>query len=281
MMYLNNNSFLILSLVVAFSFSLYGLVIGCIFSSNIGYAQEQQQQQQLPGFDLSQNNITKANNILSVIGTATTIEKPDKVIVSLGVETTNKTANIALTANSNIMNKVIDVLKTTGVRENETSTSSFNISPNYNYSQSSGNTGRIIVGFTVSNSIQIESPNTQNVSKWIDTAIAAGANIINNIDFTLSDKKLQDIKTSLIKKAIADARTKADIAASATGLKVIGVKSINLNDFAIRPPLPYQTPLAKESLTSGAATANGNRSTPVILGQEQVTLNLGIVFVIG
>ena len=278
MMYLNNNSFLILSLVVAFSFSLYGLVIGCIFSNNIGYAQ---QQQQLPGFDLSQNNITKANNILSVIGTATTIEKPDKVIVSLGVETTNKTANIALTANSNIMNKVIDVLKTTGVRENETSTSSFNISPNYNYSQFSGNTGRIIVGFTVSNSIQIESPNTQNVSKWIDTAIAAGANIINNIDFTLSDKKLQDIKTSLIKKAIADARTKADIAASAAGLKVIGVKSINLNDFAIRPPLPYQTPLAKESLTSGAATANGNRSTPVILGQEQVTLNLGIVFVIG
>ena len=279
MMYLNNNSFVNLSLVVAFSFSLYGLVIECIFSSNIGYAQEQQQQ--LPGFDLSQNNITKANNILSVIGTATTIEKPDKVIVSLGVETTNKTANIALTANSNIMNKVIDVLKTTGVRENETSTSSFNISPNYNYSQFSGNTGRIIVGFTVSNSIQIESPNTQNVSKWIDTAIAAGANIINNIDFTLSDKKLQDIKTSLIKKAIADARTKADIAASAAGLKVIGVKSINLNDFAIRPPLPYQTPLAKESLTSGAATANGNRSTPVILGQEPVTINLSIVFVIG
>src|ERR687887_437254 len=249
MMYLNNNSFVNLSLVVAFSFSLYGLVIGCIFS----------------------------NNIVSVIGIATTMEKPDKVIVSLGVETTNKTANIALTANSNIMNKVIDVLKTTGVKENETSTSSFNISPNYNYSQSSGNTGRIIVGFTVSNSIQIESPNTQNVSKWIDTAIAAGANIINNIDFTLSDKKLQDIKTSLIKKAIADARTKADIAASAAGLKVIGVKSINLNDFAIRPPLPYQTPLAKESLTSGAVTANGNRSTPVILGQEQVTLNLGIV----
>jgi uncharacterized protein len=275
-MYLNNNSFLSLSLVVAFSFSSLGLVIGCIFSSNIGYAQ-----QQLQDFNLSQNNITNANNILSVIGTATTIEKPDKVIVSLGVETTNKTANIALTANSNIMNKVIDVLKTTGVKENETSTSSFNISPNYNYSQSSGNTGRIIVGFTVSNSIQIESPNTQNVSKWIDTAIAAGANIINNIDFTLSDKKLQDTKTSLIKKAIADARTKADIAASAAGLKVIGVKSINLNDFAIQPPLPYQTPLVKESLTSEAATANGNRSTPVILGQEQISLNLGIVFVIG
>jgi uncharacterized protein YggE len=277
-MYLNNNSFLSLSLVVAFSFSSLGLVIGCIFSSNIGYAQ-----QQLQGFNLSQNNITNANNILSVIGTATTIEKPDKVIISLGVETTNKTANTALTANSNIMNKVIGALKTTGVRENETSTPSFNISPNYNYSQSSGNTGRTIIGFTVSNTIQIESTNIQNVSKWIDTAIAAGANVVNNIDFTFSDKKLQDTKTSLIKKAIADARTKADTAASAAGLKVIEIKSINLNDFAIPPTLPYYpTPSAKESLTLGATTTTtNNRSTPVILGQQQVTLNISIVFVIG
>jgi uncharacterized protein YggE len=107
--------------------------------------------------------------------------------------------------------------------------------------------------------------------------------VVNNIDFTFSDKKLQDTKTSLIKKAIADARTKADTAASAAGLKVIEIKSINLNDFAIPPTLPYYpTPSAKESLTLGATTTTtNNRSTPVILGQQQVTLNISIVFVIG
>jgi uncharacterized protein YggE len=56
-------------------------------------------------------NTTGTTRTLSVTGTATTNLKPDKIILNLGVQTTNKTANEALTANSNIMNKVIDTLK--------------------------------------------------------------------------------------------------------------------------------------------------------------------------
>ena len=114
--------------------------------------------------------------------------KPDKVTVSLGVETTNKTADAALAANSKIMNQVIDMLKAAGVKDNETSTSSFSISPNYNYSQPSSTTSRI-TGLTVSNLIQIQSTNINNTSKWIDVAITAGANTVDRIDFALSDKK--------------------------------------------------------------------------------------------
>ena len=65
------------------------------------------------------------------------------------------------------------------------------------------------------------------MSKWIDTAIAAGANTVNSVDFTLSDKGLYEIKNNLIKQAIDNARANGDIAASALGLKVVGVKSVN------------------------------------------------------
>jgi uncharacterized protein len=58
--------------------------------------------------------------------------KPDKATLSLTVETTNTTANAALNANSKAMNKTLNALKEAGVRENETSISFFNISPNYN-----------------------------------------------------------------------------------------------------------------------------------------------------
>ena len=37
--------------------------------------------------------------------------KPDKVTLSLGVETANKTAEAALESNSNLMNKTLLVLK--------------------------------------------------------------------------------------------------------------------------------------------------------------------------
>ena len=211
------------------------------------------------------NNITN-NNILSDAGTATTKVKPDKVTLILGVETTDQTAKAALSTNSATMNKVLNVLLSAGVKQNETSTSAFSISPNYNYSQ-----GRnIIAGFTVSNSMQIESSKINDTARWIDTAISSGgATSINNIGFTLSDKKLQEIKNGLIKQAINNARSKADIAASALGLKVLGIKSMYINEFE-QPPTPPQPFLQKQSL----ATPAGANGTPIISGQQDVSVSV-------
>ena len=71
-----------------------------------------------------------------------------------------------------------------------------------------------MTGFTVSNSIQIESSSIENVSKWIDEpAVSAGANNVNNIYFSLSNQKSEEIKNSLLKDAIDSARRQAEIAA--------------------------------------------------------------------
>jgi uncharacterized protein len=269
---LNNNNSLEFTLI-ALSLSL-SVLFGCmIFLSNNNIASAQQQQQQLQTLNPAQNTTTDANT-LSLTGTATTTVKPDKVTISLGVETTNKTANAALTSNSKIMNKVIDLLKAARVKDNETSTSSFSISPNYNYSRSSDIAGRRIVGFTVSNSIQIQSTNINNISKWIDTAIAAGVNTVDRIDFALSDKKLEVTKTNLIKQAMQEARAKADILASAAGMKVVGVRSIDLDEFAMQLPFPSSVPLARKSQAAEA------RPTPIISGQEEVTTNVDLIFLI-
>src|SRR6188472_225439 len=47
---------------------------------------------------------------LYITGIATSKVKSDKVILSLGVQTTNKTANAALVTNSDRLNKVINAL---------------------------------------------------------------------------------------------------------------------------------------------------------------------------
>jgi uncharacterized protein YggE len=91
----------------------------------------------------------------------------------------------------------------------------------------------------------------------------------------LSNKRLDEIKNNLIKQAIDNARAKADIAASALGLKVVGVKSVNLNEFEVQAsPIP----LAKGSLAAAAATPMSNRSTPLISGEQQVNTNIGIMY---
>ena len=213
------------------------------------------------------------NSTLSVSGMATTKVKPDKIILSLGVETTNKTADEALSSNSKLMSKTLAALKAAGVRENETSTSSFSISPNYNYSQASRG---ILTGFTASNSVIIESNGINRTSKWIDTAISAGANNINSIDFTLSDKKQKAITNSLITQSIDNAKEKARIAASALGLKVIGVKSINFIEFS-PPTIPQQ----QSFLAKAAPTSPNAASTPIIPGEQEIAQNIDIVFILG
>jgi uncharacterized protein len=217
------------------------------------------------------HTITNATNntTLSVPGSATTNLKPDKVILNLGVETSNHTANAALNTNSLIMNKLLNALLSVGLKQNETSTSAFSISPNYNYSQ-----GRnTITGFTATNSLQIDSSSINDTAKWIDTAIAAGANNVNNVAFTLSDKKLEKTKNLLINEAISNARSKADIAASSLGLKVVGVKSASVNEFETSPPQPIFAAQSYAATDGAAKTA-----TPIISGQEQVSTNVSIVY---
>jgi uncharacterized protein len=228
-------------------------------------------------------NITLGNSTLYVMGNAQTTVKPDKVILSLSVETTNTTANEALSANSIAMNNVLEALEGKGVRENETSTSFFNISPNYNITQDEEDLQPIetrdIISYTVTNSITVDSYKLLNVSQWIDTAVQSGVNDISSISFSLSDEKSKLIKNDLLKQAVADAKNKASIAASALGLKVIGVKSIiieGVNEVPLSPPQPF---LSRESVAD-AATEDG-LPTPIIAGEQQVTSSVNIAFFIG
>jgi len=213
------------------------------------------------------------NKTLFVIGSATTQTKPDKVIVSLGVETTNAKAKTALTTNSELMNKIINALKIAGVNENETSTSSFTITPNRDYTIDKDQ-GKL-VGFTVSNSIQIDSYNVNDSSEWIDISVASGANNVNGIYFSVSDKKLEGIKNELLKEAIGNAREKADIAASALGLKITGIKTVNIDRATpfLTGPMSYGVELLKSDAASP--------STPIIAGEQDISMTVNIIFLLG
>jgi uncharacterized protein len=237
----------------------------------------------------AQNNLQSvsntSNSTLFVVGNSQTMVKPDKVTLSLSVETTNTTANAAVVANSEAMNKVLNALKAGGVRENETSTSFFNISPNYNLTQQEQEQyfppieSRDIISYTVTNSITVDSYNLLDASQWIDTAVQAGANDVSGVYFSLSDARSEVIKMDLLKQAIANAESKAEIASSALGLKVIGVKSISIEAVVGFPASPLQPFFTKEAV--GAADSVTGSPTQIIAGEQEVTSTVDIVFLIG
>jgi hypothetical protein len=229
--------------------------------------------------DALSNNITGTTNENSTVfatGSALSRLAPDRVFISVGVETTDKTANDALSLNSGLMNNVISELRSAGLKPNETSTTFFNIFPLYNYTESG--TRLNVTGFTVTNTLQIESSNLDNVSQWVDTAVASGANSINSIDFSVTEKKLEDTRTKLITDAIDNAKQKAEAAASAVQLSITGVKSIVVDGSTISPPPPPQ-PFYRESISAQGGTSAS--STPLIAGEQEVSVTVSGIFSMG
>jgi uncharacterized protein len=219
---------------------------------------------------------TSANSTVFATGSAFTRLAPDRVLVSIGVESTDKTAKEALSVNSEIMNSVISDLRSIGLKSNETRTSFFNIFPLYNYTESG--TRLNVTGFTVTNTIQIESSNLNNVSQWVDTAVAAGANSIDSIDFSVTEKKLDDARSKLITDAIDIAKQKAEVAASAVQLSITGVESLVIDGTTNIPPVPPQ-PFFRE--TAFAQGGTSSPSTPIIPGEQEVSVSVSGIFSMG
>lgn len=213
---------------------------------------------------------------VSTSGTATTKVNPDKVSVTIGVETRGETAQEAAEANAELMNKVIAALKSLGIADDQISTSWYSVNPVYEwrsppcieiYPQPPECAPKSeITGYSASNSVTVTLDADEDVGKVIDEAVAAGATNVNGAYFFVSAERQEEVRSSLIEEAIANARGRADKAAAAVEMQVTGVKSISLNDVSF--PVFYKD----FAMAEGA-------STPVLPGQQEVSMTVQVTFV--
>lgn len=206
---------------------------------------------------------------VTVSGVATTNLDADRVILWFGVDVQNKTASGALDKNDQITQNVINALEAAGVKPTEMQTAYFSINPIYQSAPNTYGPGNL-TGYSVSNTIQVTSSNLQNISSWIDAAVKAGADRVNNVYFTISSDKMKSSLSTLTSQAIADARSKADQVASDVGLKVVGIKSMYTWN--------YGGGLFYGAL---APSAGPTGSVPIISGQQQVSVSVSIVYILG
>jgi uncharacterized protein YggE len=211
---------------------------------------------------------------VSTSGTATVSVNPDKVSVTIGVETRGETAKEAAEANAELMNKVIAALKGLGIADDQISTSWYSVNPVYEwrsppcieiYPQPPECAPKSeITGYSASNSVTVTLDADEDAGKVIDEAVAAGATNVNGAYFFVSAERQEEVRNSLIEEAIANARGRADKAAAAVEMQVTGVKSISLNDVSF--------PVFYKDFAEGA-------STPVLPGQQEVSMTVQATFV--
>jgi len=208
-------------------------------------------------------------NTLSVTGSGLTSVESDLAKVSLGVTTQATTATDAIQQNAQKMTQIINALKGLGISEDDMTTQRFNLYPVY--SSKPEIDPPTILAYRVSNVIVIDVHDLKIVGKVIDTATGAGANEVQGVSFTLSDKEYKKIKISVLQIAAEDAKTKAETMATSLGVEIIGVLQISESGFW------YQQ---NRVLLDGASASPAAPETPIKPGDVQVSATIQVTYII-
>ena len=209
---------------------------------------------------------------LTVRGSAI-LEKPaDQLRIRIGVVTEDDEATTALRENSQQMNDVIKALKKEGLTEDEYQTSQIRIQPLYSRRprQAGVEWKPVIIGYQVSNSINVKTKQLKLAGKLIQAANEAGANSIDSISFGLADHRkhrAEAIRTATA-NALADARTLAD----AANLRLVRVITINLDQAAAPRPLAMSMNRGMEMAMASTAPP------PVNPGDVNVNASVTVVY---
>ena len=245
-----------------------------------------------------QNDYPSANlSTLSVSSTATTEVRPDRLSVTVGVETNDTTAEEAVSQNANLTAQVITAIRGLGIDENRIETSSYSVLPIYEYIQPPQPCIEIyppppgceirqeIIGYRATNTVTVtlDVPFSRmmnqpvpdvNAGQVIDAAVTAGANRVEGIVFFISPDRQQEIRDTLIGDAIVNARQRANIAAEALDMTVSGVQSATIN--------PLDFPVFSLDLQEGSAAVADSVSAPtqILPGEQEVSTTVSVVFYI-
>lgn len=205
---------------------------------------------------------TKMQRTISLTGYGEVQGVPDRATLSLGVFTNAQTAKEALATNSTSMTKLMEALKAAGIADKDMQTSNFMINPRYDYR----NDGQqpVANGFDVSNQVTVNVRNIADIGQFLDQSVTAGANQINGISFSFenSDQLMDEAR----KKAVADAKRKAELYTAASGTSLGSI--ITISESGVSQPQPIF--MAKANAEAA--------STPISPGEQVLATNITIVW---
>ncbi|MEK7658491.1 MAG: SIMPL domain-containing protein [Patescibacteria group bacterium] len=167
---------------------------------------------------------------ITSVGQGKVFAKPDIALVSIGVQTQGMKSNDVVTENNTKMNAITKAVKDLGVEEKDIQTTSYNLSPVYDYTER----GRVFKGYSLNQAVNVKIRNFDKIGDILDKATALGANTVGDLQFTIDDQ--EKFMAEAREKAIAEAKTKAGNLATAAGLKI--VKMVNISEGSNYTPQP-------------------------------------------
>jgi hypothetical protein len=208
--------------------------------------------------DPTTTSVPAAIRTITVTGHGEASGIPDVAELSIGVSSRAKSAADALSAMSDRANKLIAVIKDTGVADKDVRTAGLSLQPTMD------NAGQI-TGYEASTSVVATIRDVSKVGPSIDAAAQQiGDDVrLNGVSFSFRDtgSLMGSARVDAVKRARAD----AEDLATAAGLQLGAVQSIA--EGTTVTPIPY-------------AAAGGIRAAavPVLPGSQSVSVDVTMVF---
>ncbi len=164
--------------------------------------------------------VSLADTKITVSGSGSALVPADTAVVSLGISARDKDVLKAQQKANEVIAAIRTALTENGIAPEDINTGYLNIYAIYDYMDGMEE----ITAYNANSSLSIRLTDMTVVGQVIDQAFSAGANTLNGIDFSASDT--EEAKTAALKKAVEDARAKAEILAEASGLTITGIEAI-------------------------------------------------------
>lgn len=213
---------------------------------------------------------------ITVSASATVSLVPDVAHVGLGITVTKPTVEAARSEAARIMTAIVTAVKKHGVADRDIRTGAISLSPQYasECAPEPGTTGCAspgrIVGYTMSEQVDVTVRNLDVAGLVVDDATAAGATNVAGIWFGVDDpdRAQSDARVEAIRKARGEAETMA--AAAGTSLGAV----VSITDAPIAVPYPYP-------FGGGQAAPSDRAVTPVQPGTQDVQATVTVVYSLG
>jgi hypothetical protein len=204
-------------------------------------------------------SLDPAGDAIVVTGMGRVSTAPDTALLTLGVESQTPTLGEATSDAARRMSAVVARVKSLGVTDADIATIAYTVDPRMAPSDPSRrDEPPRIVGYHVTNLAQITVRKVADAGPILDAAVAAGANAVRGIRFTLAEPATAQAQARA--NAVGDALVKARQLAAAADVKLGPVLSIR--ESTISQPLPMR------------AMAMRAESTPIEPGQLEVVVTI-------
>jgi uncharacterized protein YggE len=211
-----------------------------------------------------------ANNVrtLSVSGSGEALLAPDIAYIYVGVHTEDATAAEAVTANTAQTEELIQAIQDFGIDPKDIRTTNFSIYPMDRFDPATGQPSGQRV-YAVDNTVYVTVRNLDQLGDLLDTAVQAGANTVNSVQFDV-DEKDEALKQARA-QAVKDAESQAQSLAQAAGLSLGEIQSISFSESQ-----PYPIFDGK----GGGAVAAEAAAIPIQPGQLTFTVYVNVTYAI-